>query len=318
MSSDWRPSASQPALRLRARLLRALRAYFDEGGVLEVTTPVLSRCTATDPHLTSIECQVEFGGVRQRFYLQTSPEFAMKRLLAADTGAIYQVGPAFRDGEWGPSHNPEFTVVEWYRPGYDLSRLMDDVDALLQCTLGRDPGRRVAYRESFQSAVGIDPISADRAALVEAATRCGLEIAGALDRDALLDVLFTHRVQPCLGRGVVHVHGYPASQAALARIEPGEPSIARRVEVFVDGVELGNGYEELTDPSEQRARFESDRRSRDARGSSRVSPDERLLAALDHGLPNSAGIALGFDRLVMVALGASRIDQAMAFPIDRA
>lgn len=318
MSSQWRPSAKLDVLSARARLLARIRDFMQARGVLEVTTPVLGQRTVTDPNIHSFEVRRSGDVAASPLYLRSSPEFAMKRLLAAGSGAVYEIGPAFRDDERGALHNPEFTLLEWYRPGFDLSALIDEVDALLAALLGCSAGRRTAYRALFMDRLGLDPFQAEQAALAAPAAAAGLANAHGLDRTGLLEFLFSRCLQPALETGVVHVHDFPPEQAALARIVPGPPAVARRVEVFVDRVELANGYEELTDPNEQRARMQADLGVRHARGAPEPSPDERLEAALVHGLPSSAGIALGFDRLVMLALGASSIDQVLSFPIERA
>jgi lysyl-tRNA synthetase class 2 len=310
----WRPTASRDALRRRAELASRVRAFFAGRGVLEVWTPCLGEHCAPDPGLSIVEARLPEDPQR-RLFLQPSPEAAMKRLLAAGSGPIYQLAPAFRSGEAGRRHNPEFTMLEWYRPGFSLTQLIAEVDALLAETLAVGPGRLRGYREVFESATGLDPLAADDAALRSAAAEAGAHRARELDRDALLDLLFTHRVEPLLGQGVVHVVDFPASQAAMARVE-GE--VCRRVETFVDGIELANGYEELTSAAEQRARFERAARERAARDVPALPVDEALLAALEHGLPASSGIALGFDRLVMRALGSDDIAEVLAFPLRTA
>ena len=316
--ADWRPTASVDALGLRARLLSGVREFFAERGVLEVETPSLARAGASDPHIASLATTCAIVG---RLYLQTSPEFAMKRLLAAGSGPIYQICRAFRDGERGRLHNPEFTLLEWYRPGFDHHRLMDELDALVDRVLGPGPPvRRLTYRDAFVARVGIDPFDADTDTLRARAEMSGLvldEDEGA-DRDTLLEFLFSHAVQPALGDGRVCVYDYPASQAALARVREGEPPVAERFELFVNGLEIANGYHELANAEEQRARFTADDRARAQEGLDRMPADERLLAALSHGLPDCAGVAVGLDRLFMIAAGASRIDAVMAFPVDRA
>jgi len=316
--ADWRPTAGVDALGLRARLLSRVRGFFAERDVLEVETPALARAGASDPHIASLTTICASVG---RLYLQTSPEFAMKRLLAAGSGPIYQICRAFRDGERGRLHNPEFTLLEWYRPGFDHHRLMDELDALVDRVLGPGPpARRLTYRDAFVARVGIDPFAADTRALGARARDAGLILdePDAADRDTLLEFLFSHAVQPALGDGRVCVYDYPASQAALARVREDEPPVAERFELFVDGLEIANGYHELADAEEQRARFTADDRSRAEGGLDRMPADERLLAALSHGLPDCAGVAVGLDRLFMIAAGARSIDAVMAFPVDRA
>lgn len=321
---DWRPTATLETLHARADLYGRVRRFFAGRGVLEVETPLLQAATVTDLHLHSLGC--ELGGPRGvgTFHLQTSPEFAMKRLLAAGSGPIYQLCKAFRADELGHRHNPEFTMLEWYRPGFDHHRLMDEMDALLDHVLGCGSARRATYGELFGSRVGIDPHRADPDALARSAREHGIELVadGPADRDGWLHLLWSHAVEPTLGQGrPTFVHDFPATQAALARIRPGtagEPSVAERFEVYIDGVELANGFHELDDAHEQRRRFEADLAARRRAGLPEPPIDERLLAALDHGIGDCAGVALGMDRLLMLRLGIDDIRQVLAFPIDRA
>lgn len=322
--SDWRPSASRAALERRAALLARIRAFFAERGVLEVETPVLASSPATDLHLHSLKTRVLCPGGERELFLQTSPEFAMKRLLAAGSGPIYQLARAFRDGEAGRLHNPEFTLLEWYRPGFDHHRLMDEVETLLEVTLGCASAERRTYGELFAEHVGLDAHRAEPAALARAAERLGVEVVGLglEERDPWLHLLWSHAVEPRLGRGQPSfVLDFPASQAALARIRQGEspkdPPVAERFEVYVEGVELANGFHELADAREQRRRFETDLAARVRAGLAAVPIDERLLAALEAGLPDCAGVALGVDRLAMLEAGASSLAEVLAFPIER-
>ena len=315
--TDWKPTTSFEALRVRAATLATIRRFFAERGVLEVETPALSAATATDLHLRSLTCRA-FDD-RRTLYLQTSPEFAMKRLLAAGSGPIYQICRSFRDGESGRRHNPEFTMLEWYRPGWDHHRLMDEVDELLAAVLGTPSGNRMTYAEAFRHHAGLDPHRATDDDLRARIAQLEVPDPSSLDRDDLLNLILSHLAEPHLGRGRPDlVHDFPASQAALARVRPGDPPLAERFEVFVEGVELANGFHELADAEEQRRRFERDLAERRRRGLAEVPVDERLLAALAAGLPDCAGVALGVDRLVMLRLGASDIREAIAFPIDRA
>jgi len=315
---DWRPSASVETLRLRARLLAVIREFFAGHGVLEVETPVLAAAGASDVHIASLATTCHAGG---QLYLQTSPEFAMKRLLAAGSGPIYQVCRAFRDGESGRLHNPEFTLLEWYRPGFDHHELIDELDRLMDRVL--EPAgstRRLTYRDAFLEHAGIDAFEAGTEALLARAEDSGLQLArgDAATRDTLLDFLFSHSVQPLLGDGRVYVYDYPASQAALARVRASQPPVAERFELFVNGIEIANGYHELADAEEQRQRFAADGAARKRLGLAQMPVDERFLAALVHGLPDCAGVAVGLDRLIMIAAGKSSLDAAIAFPIARA
>ncbi len=316
--ADWPPTASVETLRLRGRLLDRIRAFFAGRGVMEVETPLLAAGTALDPHLTSFTLCT--GGAAGP-YLQTSPEFAMKRLLAAGSGPIFQICKAFREGETGTWHNPEFTLLEWYRPNHDHHRLMDEVDDLMYHLLGTEAAQRLPYADAFLQAAGLEPLHAEGPALRSLAIELGLaeDALPGLDRSGLLDFIFSHRVQPGLAdRGPVFVYDFPAGQAALARVRRDTPPVAERFELLVAGVELANGYHELTDAAEQRRRFEEDQAKRHARGLPVYPLDERLLAALEHGLPACAGVALGLDRLVMLAAGAERIDEVITFPAARA
>ncbi len=313
---NWEPSASIGALRRRAELLRRIRAFFEARGLLEVETPMLSAAGTVDRHVDSLP-------VAGHGWLHTSPEFAMKRLLAAGSGPIWQICRVFRAGERGRRHNPEFTMLEWYRPGWDHHALIDELDALMQACGAPPLAARRSYAQAFAEAGLPDPHRADTAALA-AAARSRLASApegldqGAEGRDAWLDLLFEAVVMPSLGTQPVVLYDFPASQAALARIRDGDPPVAERFELIWDGLELANGFHELTDAAEQRRRFESDRRWRLRRGRDTPPLDERLLAALAHGMPAGAGVALGVDRLLMRLLGAMSIDEVLAFPADRA
>jgi elongation factor P--(R)-beta-lysine ligase len=311
---DWRPGASFDTLRTRAALLSDIRAFFAIQGVLEVDTPLLGPAPTSDPYQHCLDVQVPNVGRR---YLQPSPEFAMKRLLAAGSGSIYQIGKAFRAGEQGPRHRAEFTLLEWYRVGFNYRTLMDEVQALVCGLLSRPPAMAHSYGELFERYVGLDPLSANEARLWQRVADAGVEpspILQAAGRDAALDVLLTRLVEPGIASlGVVLVYDYPASQAALARLRPDRPTLAERFELYVDGVELANGFTELTDADEQRRRFEADNRVRHAKGLPQMPLDEHLLAALTHGLPDCAGVALGFDRLAMLAAGVADIAAVQAF-----
>ena len=326
-AADWPPAATLGRLRRRAEVLAAVRRFFAERGVLEVETPALSRATVSDPHLASLSCTYRGPGVpggEARLFLQTSPEYHMKRLLAAGSGPIYQICRAFRDGEAGALHNPEFTILEWYRPGFDHHELMDEMDELLGRVLATPAAERLTYSELFQRHLGLEPLGATAAELRAAARAADAAVEGvaADDRDGWMQLLLTHAVEPRLpAERPTFVFDYPASQAALARIRPGEggsPAVAERFEVYLGPVELANGFHELTDAAEQRGRFEADREARRRRGLELPPLDERFLAALAAGIPDSAGVALGLDRLVALAAGATSLREVLAFPLDRA
>ena len=324
MADDWRPRADHAALHARARLLADLRAFFAERGVLEVETPVLSAAANPDPAIEPLHLDADLTSEgTARWYLQTSPEFPMKRLLAAGSGPIYQVCKVFRSDERGRRHHPEFTMLEWYRPGFTLDELMDEVAALVRglCGNRRLPDERITYRDLFRVRLGVDPWTASLAELCAVADANGVAGADALflDRDGWLDLLLTHCLEADLGRDrLTFVYDYPPSQAALARIAPGDPPVARRFELYWQCMELANGFDELTDAQEQRRRFRQDLAQRAERSQEPLPADGRLLAALDHGLPGCAGVALGLDRLLLCLLHADHIDQVVAFPVERA
>ena len=311
---NWQPTASLQALRLRAELLARIRAFFSDRDVLEVETPLLASSGITDPSIEPLVV-TEGASVPAPRYLQTSPEYAMKRLLAAHGEPIYQIARAFRDGEAGPRHNPEFTLLEWYRPGFDHHKLMDEVAELLLECLGEMPVARHSYHQLFLDELQVDPFSASSSEL-ESCARQHMD-AGSLegDRDMWLDLLMSHMIEPRLqNRGLVFVYDYPASQAALSRIEEVEGvRVGHRFEAYVHGVELANGYFELTDADEQRKRFELDNAKRRERGQPERPVDEFLLEALVQGFPDCSGVAIGVDRLLMLSAGIRDIRQTLAF-----
>ena len=315
-------------LQRRAQLLARTRAFFATRDVLEVETPVLSIAGATDPHIDSFRVCYNGPGARrgEQLYLHTSPEYPMKRLLAAGSGSIYQLTRVFRDAEAGRYHNPEFTLLEWYRVGMDYHCLMDEtaelVAELLAIPGDRASPERLSYAHVFERYLDLDPHRSTAAQLRACARARG--IAGALqlspdDPDPWRDLLLSHCIEPQLGQErLTFVYDYPATQAALARIQGDNPPVAQRFELYWRGIELANGFQELTDADEQRQRFEQDNRKREANGKSRVRPDENLIAALAAGMPECAGVALGFDRLLMHAVGANALSEVIAFDFDRA
>lgn len=328
----WQPGASLPALRQRARLLGATREFFDRQGLLEVETPALVEHAVTDPHLQNI--RVQFGDGRLLF-LHTSPEFHMKRLLAAGAPDIWQLCKVFRDGEAGRRHEPEFTLLEWYRHGFTLEQMARETcDLLLTLAqaaegagsapvISAGPPAWWSYAALFEAALGIDPLTAGTDDLQDCARRLpgsGIspELRAALgdERSLWLDLLMSHAVsQHLAGTGIAVVTGYPAAQAALARLDPADPRVAERFEVFCRGIEVANGYRELADAAEQERRFAADRDFRARLGRPDVVPDQRLLQALRHGLPDCAGVAVGFDRVVMILLGLDTLREAISFPV---
>lgn len=321
----FHPSASWEVLRLRAELLRRIRGFFDQRGFLEVETPLLSADTVVDRHLDPFSLEIAAGGnlaaaAGQPRWLQTSPEFAMKRLLASGGKAIYQITRAFRQGEVGPLHNPEFTIVEWYRVGDNMAAGIDLLGELIVELLECPPPATVTYRDVFLEHLSLDPLTADAAEL-ERAARSRLtavpESFAADDCDGWLDLLLSECIQPRLGRGrPTVVCDYPVSQAALAMVRPTDPPVAARFELFAEGLELANGYLELLDADVLRDRIRSANQWRLRDGKAALPETNRLLAAMEAGLPRCVGVALGFDRVVMLRAGKNNIRQVMAFPFD--
>ncbi len=315
MSDNWQPGASRRQRRARADLYARLRAFFAERGVLEVDMPIMASTFVSDPYIQPVVAQCQ----GRSHYLQSSPEYAMKRLLVADGEDIYSLGKVFRDGESGRRHNPEFTLLEWYRLGYDDRALMDEVVALVESLIPGIAVERLSYRDWFLRHLHVDPHVAPVETL-RAIGRKHIEIDDrGLDADAWLDLLVTHVLEPALGEGLALIYDYPASQAALARVLPdntGQP-VARRFEAFLGRMELANGYWELTDAGEQRRRFEQDLARRREQGTACYPLDEKLLSALLVGLPDCAGVALGVDRLLMQMTGATTIDEVLNFAWGR-
>ena len=322
---SWKPAASLAALRLRAQVNAAIRAHFATTGALEVETPILSASANTEPNIQSFHtrfCGPVHGGKAER-YLRTSPEFALKRLLAAGVGDCYELGRVFRDGEAGGRHNPEFTMLEWYRVGWTLAPLIDETVALVQAALaliGREATvTRLSFRDLYAQRLGFDPMTAELDVVRNAAAGIAIDGEG-LTRDDWLDLLMTHVLQPGFGRDeILVVHDYPATQSALARVveRDGVP-VAERFELYLGALELANGYHELTDAVEQRVRFERDVVVRQARGDIAPPIDAALLDALAHGMPACSGVALGVDRLLMAMRDTPRIADVLAFDFGRA
>lgn len=315
--APWRPTASFTTLKLRARMLRSARDYFAATRTLEVETPLLSSAAVSDVHLASVSATVN----GRPGWLHTSPEYAMKRLIAAGSGDIYQIAKVFRDGESGRYHNPEFTMIEWYRMGFDHNQLMDDVEELLGCLIPAqciDRSERLTYQEAVQLHAQVDALHDAAPLLAGALRQHDIDVPADIqhDRDALLDLIMAVIVGPKLGTlRPTFIYDYPASQAALARIRG---NVASRFELYLNGLELANGFHELGNAPEQRQRFLHDLEQRRQRGLPTPPLDENFLTALEHGLPDCAGVALGFDRVVMCAIGAAHIDEVLTFPHGRA
>jgi lysyl-tRNA synthetase class 2 len=324
--ADFRPTADWPMLRLRAELLRKTRDFFDRRGFIEVETPILSSDVVVDRHLDPFSAVLSDDPRRpevgRRLWLQTSPEFHMKRLLASGGGAIYQITRAFRNGERGARHNPEFTIVEWYRRGDDYAAGMRLLSELCQSLLGRGPASTITYAEALARYAHVDPHGDSIATLAAAAKGANIAVPESMqadDRDAWLDLLLVECVEPNLGKSEPQIlHDYPPSQAALAVVRNEEPPVAERFELYVDGLELANGYHELLDAQVLRQRNRQNNALRQQDGKPALPEESRLLAAMEAGLPACTGVALGLDRVVMLVSGAAAIDRVIAFPIERA
>jgi lysyl-tRNA synthetase class 2 len=320
---NWRPSASIQVLKQRALILQKIRHFFAVRDVLEVDTPALSHATVTDEHLHSFCTQFKhpFAPHALTLYLQTSPEFAMKRLLSAGSGPIYQICKSFRNEEAGRFHNPEFTMLEWYRPDFDHLQLMVEIDELMQMVVGCETAERVTYQSLFKQHLGCCPLTASLTDIKILADQYGYgELSAAeSNKDTLLMLLFSQHVEPNIGHNrPCFVMDFPASQAALAKINPTNSLVAERFELYFKGVELANGFHELTDGPEQLRRFQQDNLKRQNMGLDIMPIDKNFIAAINFGLPACAGVALGIDRLLMLALNASEINQVIAFENSRA
>lgn len=319
----WEPTASFAVLRLRAEVMAQLRCFFAERNILEVETPLLYGSSATDLQLSSFTSHY----LDRLLFLQTSPEFSMKRLLAAGSGPIYQISKAFRNGESGRLHNPEFTMLEWYRPDFNHHQLMDEIQALLVQVLSTKTPERLTYAQIFQDFLNINPHTVHLDELINCADQQGLVFDKnnmGSTKDGYFDLLMSHCIEPHLGKNhPVFVSDFPASQAGLAKVHKVDKYfVAERFEVYIEGMEIANAYHELTNPDEQCSRFERDNKAREKLGLPIIPIDNHLLAALEYGLPDSAGVALGVDRLVFLAAKnagyqVESIDDVLTFPIQR-
>lgn len=318
MKETWYGSAPLEHLQQRAIYLKLIRNFFDQRNVLEVETPILARSTIPDPNIESIQA-FPFGN-ELCFYLQTSPEFHMKRLLATGSGAIYQLSKVFRQGEVGSKHNPEFTMLEWYQPGFDYKKLMEEVSDLVSLVLKTAPATSMSYQALFQYYLDIDPLNINVQACMACAQSLDLHVSEGHQWtvDNWLDYFMSHIIEPKLGDNrPIFIYDYPRSQAALAKVNEDNPLVAKRFELYFKGIELANGFEELTDPKEQEERFKEDLKTRQ-RQSQHIPPlDERFIKALSF-MPSCSGVALGVDRLMMLALKASSLAEVMSFTIERA
>ena len=326
MSANWQPVAGFRQLQQRAQLLAVIRRFFERREVLEVETPLLCRATGTDPQLDFFSTQFHNHPQAKTLYLQTSPEFAMKRLLAAGSGSIYQICKAFRNGEVGRFHNPEFTILEWYQVGFELQQLMDEVVELLLTLLSEFMPAlsvmQVSYQQIVVELIGLDPLVFDRPTYQQLSKDLGAPEADGLcgdDHAMWLDFLFSHHVQNALPKDAIClIHSYPAIQSSLARICSDNKSVSERFEVFLNGLELGNGFFELNDADEQASRFEREIVYRQVHGLPPVEKDPLFLHALQAGLPDCSGVAIGLDRVLMLASGCESIQQVLAFPVGNA
>ena len=314
MTQHWQPSATLEILKKRARILQSIRAFFDELNVLEVETPVISKAAITDPQIESFSTQFR----QKEFYLHTSPEFYMKRLLVAGSGDIYQISKVFRDDEKGRNHNPEFTMLEWYRLGFNHHQLMDEIESLLNRLMveGKVEFQRLSYQQAFLNQFKIDPFNTDVIKLKQVAQTFNIETPQGMDDDIdmWLDWLMVEKIAPAFPEdSFTFLYDYPASQASLARLDREDSRKANRFELFYGELELANGFYELTNADEQAKRFENDNIVRQQRGQKLMPVDECLLDALKSGLPECSGVAIGIDRLLMLLTGADRIDEVISF-----
>lgn len=325
---NWLPNANMQLLTKRAAIIQQIRAFFIERHLLEVETPALSQSGVTDQHLFCFKTHFvgpEISEIAPQalgvpLYLQTSPEFHMKRLLSAGSGSIFQIAKAFRNEESGRYHNPEFTLLEWYRVGFDHFQLMDEMDQLLQLVLHCGQAKRVSYQQAFKQVLNVDPLadSLESLKLAGAHLNLGEVLDNESDYDTVLQLLFCFAIEPVIANETpCFVYDFPASQAALARISPVDKRVAERFEVYYQGIELANGFHELSDSAEQLARFEKDNQLRKQHDLPEMPIDHRFVTSLDE-LPDCSGVALGIDRLIMLATGQKHIDDVVSFTIKGA
>lgn len=327
MTSDpWQPNVSLEILEQRSALFTTIRRFFETRKFLEVETPLLSRDTVIDQHLDPIAVTLAKDPRHPQqganYWLQTSPEFCMKRLVAAGANAIFQFCKAFRAGEAGRLHNPEFTMVEWYRTGDDMHAGMELLSELIVLTLKRGAAQKMTYQNAFLKYANIDPHEITGQELMQRLSEMKIDIPASItaeDHDGLLDLLLVEKIQPRLGFNCpLILYNYPASQAALAQVTGTNPAVAQRFELYVEGIELANGYHELLDPEVLRERNKKTNQLRTGDGKQPLPEESHLLAAMQQGLPACAGVALGFDRLAMLVFEKQSIEEVLAFPIDRA
>ncbi|MCJ8297080.1 MAG: elongation factor P--(R)-beta-lysine ligase [Colwellia sp.] len=323
----WQTTLTWQNAQKRAQILQQIRQFFAEREVVEVETPALSQGTVTDVYLDAFTCQYNFladssAKHSASLFLQTSPEFHMKRLLASGYGCIFQIAKAYRHEEFGRHHNPEFTMLEWYRIGFDQFDLMSEVAELLQTVLGGNKALFTSYEDIFMQSVSVDPLTAGFDELVEVLNKYNKSADWLIemqDADLLLQFIFTELIEPTIGIDQPQfIYNFPIAQASLAKRSSDDPRVAQRFECYFKGIELVNGFNELTDANEQQVRFEEDNAKRAAQGLSTRPIDENFIDALKHGLPECSGVALGIDRLIMLALDINKISEVQSFPIERA
>lgn len=317
MRENWHPTATIDTLRIRAALFKKIRSFFEERNILEVETPLIGSSTATDPYLMSFETELLQNGKKHQRFLQTSPEFPMKRLLAAGSGSIFQLCKAFRNGEASHKHNPEFTILEWYRVGFTHVEMMTEVGDFLTFILDTPPPDKISYHDLFNGYFTLDPHSCSVKELRQVAEhyQIGFEEKSESNRDIWLDLLLTHIIEPELGfKNPIIIYDYPSSQASLARMrKENNYSVGERFELYYKGIELANGYHELGNPDEQLQRFVQDNLVRKQLRYRQIPVDEYLITSLS-ALPDCAGVALGVDRLICLAVNSTNIQDVMTFP----
>lgn len=325
--TTWRPTANFASITLRAELLSKIRNFFTELGILEVETPILSSCSISDPHIVDFTTN-SINRNLPKLYLQSSPESHMKRLIAAGSGCIYQIAKVFRDGEIGRFHNPEFTMLEWYRIGFDYHQLMDEVSSLVIKLIGNYLSlslvEKISYRDIFRNKLNLDPYNTCITELFESANEHYITIPESMQNqetniDSWLDLLLTHCIIPSLGIGkLTFIYDYPVSQASCAQIKNSNIPVSERFELYINGLEIANGFSELTDVEEQKSRLELDNNTRKYLGLTTKIADYYLIEAMKTGLPKCSGVALGIDRVIMLAINADSLESVLAFPINRA
>lgn len=314
---NWKPTASLDNVKQRAVLYQKIRAFFAARNILEVETPLLCQHTVTDPHIESFSVPVR---PNQTYYLQTSPEYAMKRLLASGSGAIYQITKSFRIGESGRKHNPEFTMLEWYRPDFTHHDLMHEIDLFLQTTIATPSANKISYKQVFLDYLEINPLIATTDMLKKCILDHAIAIdSTSLDHDTCLEVLLSHLIEPHLGREKpLFLYDFPPSQAALSRIRHDDEPVAERFELYLHGTEIANGFHELSDVTEQANRFKKNQTARAANEQHIPAIDYFFIDALESGLPQCSGVAIGLDRLLMHYIQSNTIQDVITFPFDRA